>query len=140
VYLLLANLIVGTHALLVLCVLTGTVAAIAGALRRYPRLQVCYYLLLMAVLSSHFLRGECIMTVWEKSLRNLDTPGSAYHTSCLRHYLPWLPIPVLNGMGPAMLVMGMLAYPFWRLRDYRRQQMLPERTARSSEECEPLFH
>lgn len=124
-YLALANLVMVLHGLLVVCVVSGIVLAICGILKRYRIPEYIFYLLVVGVLTSQFAYGECIMTVWEKSLRNRYMPGSAYHNSCIGHYLPWIPPIVYSVIGPCLLILSILALPFWRYRDYRDRQRLP---------------
>jgi hypothetical protein len=125
-YFWLANLVVLLHALLVTCVVLGAAAAVTGRLRRYPRLERVFYLLLGAVIVSQLCVGDCVMTLWEKSLRNLYQPGSDYRESCIGHYLPWLPPFVLPWVGPALVISALLAFPFWRWQD-RRNHPQPHR-------------
>lgn len=121
-YLWLANIVLVVHGMLVFCVVTGMLAAIPGILRRYPRLEAFVYFLLGCVLLSQILRGECVLTALEKYFRNIDLPGSAYRNSCMGHYLTWIPIPVINFVGPTLFALGLLAVPFWRLYDRRQRR------------------
>ncbi len=121
-YLWLANGVTLLHGMLVIGVVSGTAAAIAGRLRRWPRLERLYYFLVACVLTSQFVRGECILTVLEKTLRTRHDPQSSYHNSCLLHYMPWLPLWGINVLGPALIVLGLLSFPFWRLHDRRQRK------------------
>ncbi len=105
------------HGAVVVCVLLGTAAAIVGMLRRHPRREKLYYLLLACVLTSQFVRGECILTVLEKTLLRAHNSSAVYHNSFLLQYLPWLPPWTINFLGPVVLLLSLLAYPYWRMRD-----------------------
>ena len=115
-----ANFILMMHGLLVVSVVSGMVAAVIGILRRYRRVEAFVYFLLGCVLVSQFLYGECVMTRWEKYFRGRYDPATAYHNSCLGHYLPWIPIWFVNIAGPTLFILGLLALPFWRLYDRRK--------------------
>ena len=123
-YLMLANLVAIAHITLTLCVLSGTLAAITGALRGYRWLERIYYTMAGAVITSQFAYGECIMTVWEKTLRNRNEAGSAYRNSFLGHYLPWIPHVVFDWVGPGLMILALFALPFWRRRDRQRRTRL----------------
>ena len=114
--LLLANLVAVIHGLSVAAVVIGSVAAICGALRRYPRWRVAFYALLAGVILSDLLLGECLLTGLEQRLRNLAVPGAAYRSSFIGHYLPWLPHWIHADIGPALVIAALLAYPAWRWR------------------------
>lgn len=104
-YLWLAGLTVVFHATLVLTVVIGTGLVVARAWRRVPRFWWWAYAGSMGgMIVSQLLIGDCILTVWEKALRNLDRPGSAYVNSFIGHYLPFLPAPVLRICGPLLIV------------------------------------
>ena len=121
-YFWLANLVALLHALLVTYIVFGTVAAVTGRLRRYRRLEILLYLLVGAVIVSEVCAGDCLLTLWEKALRDRYQLGSAYPESYIAHYLPWLPAFVLHWIGPLLMLSALLAFPFWRWRDRRRNE------------------
>jgi hypothetical protein len=110
----LANLVVVMHALVVASVVTGSLAAIAGLLRRYPRGELAYYALLAGLIASELLLGRCFLTDCEKLLRNRHDPGSAYRGSFIGQYCPWLLPLVHAGLGKALIAAAFLAAPIWR--------------------------
>jgi hypothetical protein len=116
----LANLVALTHGALVVFQVISAMAAAAGVLRRHPCWERFYYALVAGIIASDLLIGECILTRWEKALRNRDLPGSAYRGSFIGHYAPWLPPVLLTWLVPALIVVGVLAFPVWRWVDYRR--------------------
>jgi hypothetical protein len=117
----LANLVAAAHGTLVVCVVAGSLAAMAGALRRHHRLEMAFYALLAAVIASEVLFGECFLTGLEQFLRNADRPGSAYRGSFLGYYCPLLPPIVQTHAGPALIAGALLAFSFWRRLDRRRK-------------------
>jgi len=101
----LAGFVVAFHACLVLTVVAGTLVVVARAWTRFPRVWWWAYGLAMGgMIVSQLLIGDCILTVWEKDLRNQDAPGSAYANSYLGHYLPFLPPAVLGVIGPMLVL------------------------------------
>lgn len=121
----LANLVAVTHGLVVVAVVVGSVAAMAGVLRRHPPWERAFYALLAVVLASEALLGECFLTGWEKTLRHWHEPGSAYRGSFIGHYLPFLPRPVRAWAGVLLITGALLALPFWRLIDRLRSATPP---------------
>lgn len=121
-YLWLANGVLVLHGLLVISVVGGMIASIAGVLRRYRYAERFVYFLLACVLTSQVLLGECVLTDLEKYFRGRYDPATAYHNSCLGHYLPWIPIGFINIAGPLLFALGLLALPFWRLYDRRQRR------------------
>lgn len=123
-YLWLADAILVFHASLVFTVITGTGLVVARAWRRVPKFCWWAYGLAMGgMIISQLLIGNCILTVWEKDLRNLNAPGSAYVNSCIGHYLPWLPPFVLRIFGPLLVVAAAvtLLLDWWVLRREKRK-------------------
>jgi hypothetical protein len=116
-FVLLANLLTLVHGLLILCVITGAVAAMGGRLRRARRLETAYYSLLAAVIASDVLLGECLLTGLEKSVRSAYHPHTAFTGSYIHHYLPFLPPFIHTYIGPAIVAGALVAYPAWRLVD-----------------------
>jgi hypothetical protein len=119
-YLWLAIMVAVVHGVLVAAVCVGTVAAMAGVLRRHAWWEKGFYLLLAGLLASELLFGMCFLTLAEQALREWHQPGSAYHGSYIGHYLPWLLFLVRGWISIALLVAAVLAGPFWRWRDRRR--------------------
>jgi hypothetical protein len=119
-YLILANFVAVLHGCLIVCVITGTVAAISGFLHRRRRVAILFYSLIAALIASDVLVGECVLTRWERGLRNLQSPDAAYHGSYIHHYFSCLP-PVIHSFGgPALVVASILAFPIWRWIEGRR--------------------
>lgn len=114
-YLGLADILVVAHGLMICCVVAGTGAAVAGRLRK-GALTRAYIALLLAVLVSQGLDGECVLTGWEQALRNMAVAGSAYRGSYIGHYLPIID-PVASWIGPAIIAAGILAVPAWWIID-----------------------
>jgi hypothetical protein len=110
----LANLVAMVHTLVVTSVVLGGLAAITGVLRRYPRWELLYYVLLAGLIISELLFGRCFLTNWEKLLRNRHDPGSAYGGSFIGHYCPWLLPLVHAGLGHALIAAALLAALIWR--------------------------
>ena len=116
-YLGLAGLTALFHASLVLTVVIGTGVVVARAWGRFPRFWWWAYAGAMGgMIVSQLLLGDCVLTVWEKALRNLDRPGSAYVNSFLGHYLPWLPAIVLRVCGPLLVAAALVTLTVERLR------------------------
>lgn len=123
-YLLLANTTALFHASLVLTVLVGTCLVVARASGRMPRAWWwAYAAAMLGMVVSQALIGDCILTVWEKDLRNLARPGSAYHDSFLGHYLPFLPGPVLRVAGPVLVLAALFTIAHERLRRKRAAKL-----------------
>jgi hypothetical protein len=122
-YLILANFVAALHGCLIVCVITGAVAAISGLLQRRRRVAILFYSLIAALIASDILVGECVLTRWERGLRGLQSPGAAYHGSYIHHYFSCLP-PVIHSFGgPALVVVALLAFPLWRWADSRRAKL-----------------
>jgi hypothetical protein len=113
----LANLVALIHGLVILCVISGSVAAMSGWLRRYPRLELAFYFILILVVASDLLAGQCLLTGLEQSLRNSHLPGTAYRGSFIGHYAPFLPAFIHTYGGPALVAGALAAFPAWRLVD-----------------------
>ncbi|HEX4966356.1 MAG TPA: DUF2784 family protein [Thermoanaerobaculia bacterium] len=89
----LANAIALIHALLIALVIGGALVALTPrAVLRFPRWLIAAYLLSVGgtFLSALFF-GDCILSIWEKTLRNQAAQGSAYGESFLQHYFNFLP-------------------------------------------------
>ena len=105
---LLMRAVILLHTCLVVTVIVCTTLALVGRLSAMRGLLVVYLLVGVAVVTSQLIYGECILTVWEKTLRNRYQPGSAYRTSFLAHYFPRLPGFVYDYVGPIFLVSGLI--------------------------------
>lgn len=90
---LVANVIALIHALLIALVVGGAlVAATPRLVLRFPRwLIVAYLISVGGTLLSDLMFGDCLLTQWERTLRNQATPGSAYGETFLQHYFGFLP-------------------------------------------------
>jgi hypothetical protein len=97
-YLWLARLVIVVHALVVLVLICGGVAIIAG---RFSRLRLALRLIIIATfmgyLGSELFLHDCILTRVEKHLRSLSRVGSAYSGSFLDNYSPFL-FQVISGV------------------------------------------
>jgi hypothetical protein len=89
----LANAIALIHALLIALVVGGALLALTPRVAaRFPRwLIVAYLISVGGTLLSDLFLGECIMTQWERTLRDQAAPGSAYGETFLQHYFGFLP-------------------------------------------------
>jgi hypothetical protein len=97
-YLWLARLVIVVHALVVLVLIFGGVAIIAG---RFSRLRLAWRLIIIATftgyLGSELFLQDCILTRVEKHLRSLERVGSAYNGSFLDNYSPFL-FQIISGV------------------------------------------
>src|SRR4051794_10817813 len=88
-----ANAIALIHAALIALVVGGALVALTpGVVARFPRWLIAAYLASVGgtLLSDLFL-GECILTQWERTLRDAAVPGSSYRETFLQHYFVFLP-------------------------------------------------
>jgi hypothetical protein len=122
-YLHLANLVAVLHGCLIVCVITGALAATSGLLHRRRRLVILFYSVIAALIASDVFIGECVLTRWERRLRDLQSPGAAYQGSYIHHYFSCLPPLVHSFGGPALVVASILAFPLWRWADTRRAML-----------------
>lgn len=115
-YLWLAGLTALFHASLVLTVVAGTGVVVARVWGRVSRVWWWAYAGAMGgMIASQLLIGDCILTAWEKALRNKDKPGSAYINSFIGHYLPFLPPAVLGVAGPLLVLAAVVTLAVeWR--------------------------
>lgn len=119
-YAALADLIAVLHGVIFVFVLVSALAALCGRLRRHPRWEAAFYLLAIVIAVFEYGLGGCPLTGWEKSLRDLEEPGSAYPGSFVGHYLPWLNMRLYMRCIVALFAGAFLAFPFWRCVDRRR--------------------
>src|SRR4029077_5736512 len=84
-----ANAIALIHAVLIGLVVGGALVALTpGVVSRFPRWLIAAYLASVGgTLLSDLILGECILTQWERTLREQALPGSAYGGTFLQHYL-----------------------------------------------------
>jgi hypothetical protein len=115
--LILARLIAIIHGLLILCVISGAVAAISGSLRRNRRACQAFYSIILLVVASDVFLGECVLTRWERSLLEATRPGLSYRSSYIAHYFGFLPPAIHHWIGPLLVVSALAAYPYWLWRD-----------------------
>jgi hypothetical protein len=88
-----ANAIALVHAVLIALVVGGALVALTPkVVSRFSRWLIAAYLIAVGgtLLSDLFL-GECILTQWERTLRERAVPGSAYPETFLEHYFGFLP-------------------------------------------------
>ncbi len=118
----LASVLALLHGLLFALMTVGCVAAIAGRLRGRPRFEIAFYVVLAAIIFFDLVVGECIVTTWEKRLRDLAEPGSAYTDSFLGHYAPWLAARPYSVVSVIVVALAVLAAPAWRAADHLRRR------------------
>ena len=116
-YELLANAIALIHALLIALVIGGALVALTPrAVLRFPRwLIVAYLVSVGGTFLSDLLLGDCILTQWERALRNQALQGSAYGETFLQHYFAFLPAGLTqpSHFAPYLgLVLGITAWAF----------------------------
>ena len=122
---LLANAIALIHAALIGLVVGGALLALTPKVAaRFPRWLIAAYLLAVGgtLLSDLFL-GECILTQWERTLRDRAAPGSAYRETFLQHYFDFLPSVLTQPSHfPSYLgvILGVTAWASLQLRRRRR--------------------
>jgi cytochrome c biogenesis protein CcdA len=117
----LANTVALIHALLIALVIGGAlVATTPRVIPRFPRWLVVAYLVSVGLtLLSDLFFGDCLMTVWEKALRDQAAPGSAYGETFLQHYFGFLPHSFTQpghfapGLG---VILGVTAWAILQLR------------------------
>lgn len=89
-----ARAVVVLHALMVGVTTAGTVAMFTGRFRRFRRGDFFQWLFLACCagqLLSLAFTGGCFLSQWERALREIAAPGTAYAGAFLDHYLPFLP-------------------------------------------------
>jgi protein-S-isoprenylcysteine O-methyltransferase Ste14 len=121
---LLANAIALIHAALIALVVGGALLALTPRVAsRFPRWLIAAYLLAVGgTLLSDLILGECVLTQWERTLREQAAPGSAYRDTFLQHYFGFLPAALTQpSYFPSYLgaILGITAWAFLQLR--RRQ-------------------
>ncbi len=119
----LASTIALVHALLIALVMGGAlVATTPRVIPRFPRWLVVAYLVAVGLtLLSHLFFGSCLMTAWEKELRNQIVPGSAYQGTFLQHYFGFLPSSVTKPGHFAPWFGIVLAATAWAFLQLRRR-------------------
>lgn len=92
-YELLADAIALIHALLIALVVGGALVALTPRVAsRFPRWLIAAYLISVGgTLLSDLILGDCILTQWERTLRDHAAPGSAYDGTFLQHYFGFFP-------------------------------------------------
>jgi hypothetical protein len=118
---LLANAVALVHAALIALVVGGALVALTPrVVLRFPRWLIAAYLISVGgTLLSDLILGECIMTQWERSLRNHASPGGAYGETFLQHYFGFLPAGLTQPSHfPSYLgvILGLTAWAFLQLR------------------------
>jgi cytochrome c biogenesis protein CcdA len=120
-YEILANTVALLHALLMALVVGGAlVATTPRVILRFPRgLAVAYLISVGLTLLSYLFFGDCLMTQWEKALRDQASPGSAYGETFLQHYFGFLPSGLTQPdcFAPALgVILAVTAWAFLQLR------------------------
>lgn len=135
----LASTIALVHALLIALVMGGALVAITPrVIPRFPRWLVVAYLVAVGLtLLSHLFFGSCLLTAWEKELRNQIVPGSAYQGTFLQHYFGFLPSSVTKPRNFAPWLGIVLAPTAWAFLHLRRRR--GESTQSSSPPPEGAF-
>src|SRR5436190_12224747 len=116
-----ANAIALIHAALIALVVGGALVALTpGVASRFPRCLIVAYLISVGgtLLSDLFL-GECILTQWERTLRDASAVGSAYRETFLQHYFGFLPSGLTQpGHFPSYLgvILGITVWAILQLR------------------------
>lgn len=120
-----ANAIALIHALLIALVVGGALVALTPSVAaRFPRWLIGAYLISVGgtLLSDLFL-GECVLTQWERALRNQVAPGGAYGGTFVQHYFGFLPSALTQPSHfPSLLgvVVGLTAWALLQIRRDRR--------------------
>ena len=88
-----ADAVALVHAVLIALIVGGALVALTPRVAlRFPRwLIVAYLLSVGGTLLSDLFLGDCLLTQWERALRNQAAPGSAYGETFLQHYFSFLP-------------------------------------------------
>jgi len=120
----LANTLALVHALLIALVMGGALVAITPqVIPRFPRWLVVAYLIAVGLtLLSHLFFGSCLLTAWEKELRNHIAPGSAYRGTFLQHYFGFLPASVTKPHHFAPVLGTILSLTAWGFLQVRRRR------------------
>jgi hypothetical protein len=124
---LLANAVALIHAALIALVVGGALVALTpGVASRFPRWLIAAYLIAVGgTFLSDLILGECILTQWERTLRDQSLPGSAYRETFLQHYFGFLPAGLTQPSHfPSYLgvVLGATAWAFLQVRRLRSSQ------------------
>jgi uncharacterized protein DUF2784 len=111
----LADAIALIHALLIALVIGGAlVATTPRVIPRFPRgLIVAYLTAVGGTLLSYLFTGDCLMTLWEKELRDQATPGGAYGETFIQHYFGFLPATLTQPEHFAPALGVVLAVTAW---------------------------
>ncbi len=120
-YEILANAVALIHVVLMALVVGGAlVATTPRVISRFPRWLIVAYLISVGLtLLSNLFTGDCLMTQWEKELRDRASPGSAYGETFLQHYFGFLPNSLTQpghfapGLG---VILGVTAWAILQLR------------------------
>jgi len=129
---LVANAIALLHALLIALVVGGALVALTPRLvLRFPRWLIAAYLISVGgTLLSDLILGDCLLTQWERTLRDQAAPGSAYGETFLQHYFGFLPAGLTQPSHfPSWLgvILGLTAWAFLQLRYREHARDLPGR-------------
>lgn len=108
-----ADLVAFVHGLLIAAAVVGSLANILGLLRQCAPARWALFWLLAFVGVSDLCLGGCPLTKWEKALRELESPGSAYAGSFIGRYCIWMPRWMHSWGAPGVVIGGLLAFPAW---------------------------
>jgi protein-S-isoprenylcysteine O-methyltransferase Ste14 len=120
----LANTVALIHAALIALVVGGALVAMTPrVVPRFPRwLIVAYLLSVGGTLLSDLFLGDCVLTQWEKALRNQASPDSAYGGTFLQHYFGFLPSGLTQPGHFAPWLGVVLAVTVWAFLQLRRER------------------
>jgi protein-S-isoprenylcysteine O-methyltransferase Ste14 len=123
-YEILANAVALLHALLMALVVGGALVALTPrVILRFPRWLVWVYLISVGLtLLSYLFFGDCLMTQWEKALRDQASPGGAYGETFLQHYFGFLPAGLTQPEHFAPVLGVILAVTAWAILQLRHRQ------------------
>ncbi|HEV7505722.1 MAG TPA: DUF2784 family protein [Thermoanaerobaculia bacterium] len=124
-YEILANAIALIHAVLIALVVGGALVALTPRVAsRFPRWLIAAYLIAVGgTLFSDLILGECVMTQWERTLRDQAAPGSAYAGTFLQHYFGFLPSGWTQPSHFPSYLGVVLGITAWSLLQFRRRRI-----------------
>ena len=112
-----ADAVALVHAVLIALIVGGALVATTPRVAlRFPRWLIAAYLLAVGgTLLSDLLLGDCLLTQWERTLRNQAAPGSAYGETFLQHYCGFLPAALTQPSHFATWMGVVLGVTAWAL-------------------------
>ncbi|MCS6830583.1 MAG: DUF2784 family protein [Armatimonadota bacterium] len=115
----LANIVVMVHALFVLGFVVGTLLLFVGQLQRWRRLEITFWILMLAGWGLFVVLQDCPLTLLENTLRAKVNPGATYNEGCISHYARRLGITIsdrlVNRSALALLFLALAGSLFWHL-------------------------